>query len=200
MKDFDLLGKLLALGPQIHQTNLDKGFWEKGTEQNLGEKVGLAVGEMYEAVEAHRKKHWAVMSTSQKDFINGNTATEDPDAYVGVWNSSFKQWVKDTVQDEIADTLIRLLDFVYYKKAQIFERDFRKPSTGNFCHDVLRINKYIIDAFDGETPGRDWGYVFAAIFQLWNDWADDLSGNMLEFVRWKMQYNSGHPFKHNKEY
>lgn len=193
------LETLLSLAPKIHQINKDHGFLDAGKLMNKGEMIALTVGELYEAVEGHRKKKWCILSDIQYNFIDGKVMTEDPAAYTNVWDSEFKKLVKDTIQDEIADALIRLLNYIHHWELPVVEREFRKESTLNFGNDILRINYYIIQAFHEDTPGRDWGYVIASILAFCDHWKIP-ERDILSHIYWKTRYNEGRPYKHNKQY
>lgn len=84
------------LAKQIHEGNVARGFWED--DRKLTEVVMLTVCELSEAIEADRKNYWA----HEKDI---ELLKESHD------NNYFYDTIKDTVQDEIADAMIRLLDF-----------------------------------------------------------------------------------------
>ena len=86
---------LTAAAEKIHQDNKQKGFWDK--EREIGTLLMLVTSELAEALEADRKGKYA-----------GKIAAADID------EEEFPQWfeqnVKDTFEDEMADTVIRILD------------------------------------------------------------------------------------------
>lgn len=84
------------LAKEIHEGNAARGFWEG--ERKLTEVVMLTVCELSEAIEADRAGKWA----TEKNYVE---YLNHPHPY------TFKENIKDTVQDEIADAIIRLLDF-----------------------------------------------------------------------------------------
>lgn len=84
------------LAKEIHEGNVARGFWED--ERKLTEVVMLTVCELAEAIEADRAQKWAI-ETDLIQYLNRPTPER------------FKENIKDTVQDEIADAIIRLLDF-----------------------------------------------------------------------------------------
>ncbi len=91
----------------IHQTNIEKGFWEDKANRNVGEVLMLCVSELAEALEAHRKNkkadlhayQQAVAALSPQEKLDGKAI-----------NPIFKTHIKDSFEDEIADTVIRLFD------------------------------------------------------------------------------------------
>jgi NTP pyrophosphatase (non-canonical NTP hydrolase) len=83
---------------QIHQANADKGFYEIVPE--IGTSLMLVVSELAEALEAHRKNIKPDCSRYfKKDMIEGKD-----------FEHSFMLHIKDSFNDEIADTMIRLFD------------------------------------------------------------------------------------------
>ena len=84
------------IAKEVHANAVAKGFWdEQHSEEHY---LMLVVTELSEAVEAHRKGRTASIPEGIEDF---------PDkAFI----ASFERNIKDTVEDELADTAIRLLD------------------------------------------------------------------------------------------
>jgi len=84
--ELDKENPINILCDEIHKANKDKGFWKRENE-NIGEKLMLVVSELGEAMEAIRKgkRQEYVLPTSE-------------------------YWEKDTFEDEITDTIIRLFD------------------------------------------------------------------------------------------
>jgi NTP pyrophosphatase (non-canonical NTP hydrolase) len=186
----DILGQLLSLAPHIYQTNIDKGFWEQGEGRSKGEMIALVNSELYESLEAHRKGR---ITCADDQIINLDNYEGDP------WIACFKNHIKDTIQDEIADAVIRLLDYTFGWKIPVLEREYRKTSMGNYGHDVLRLNWYILLAFEEKEdihPGKDFGYAFAAILTFCEWYNIDI----VKHVKWKMRFNDSRPYKHNKSY
>jgi NTP pyrophosphatase (non-canonical NTP hydrolase) len=84
------------LSKEIHAGNKSRGFWDG--ERNVGELLMLVVSELGEAIEAHRKNRFT-----------------DPAARISEINpilssKYFAENIKDTFEDEIADSIIRLFD------------------------------------------------------------------------------------------
>ena len=94
-KNSTLCPQLNQSADHIYKANKLKGFWEN--ERNVGEMLMLVVSELGEAMEAHRKNQFANWDSYQKE------APQDD-------KKAFENHIKDTFEDEIADTVIRLLD------------------------------------------------------------------------------------------
>lgn len=89
---------LIELQNKIHKNAKEKGFWDM--EHNFGNDLMLIVGELGECSESHRKGINADL-TSFEDALEHSNLTYD---------KAFEKYVKDTVGDELADALIRILD------------------------------------------------------------------------------------------
>lgn len=84
-----------------HERMKEKGFHDR--DVSLQEIFGLIISEMCEAMEAERKGR---LSLNEKyDFV---LTRQTPEGFI----SSFKEYIKDTVSDELADVFIRCMDAV----------------------------------------------------------------------------------------
>jgi NTP pyrophosphatase (non-canonical NTP hydrolase) len=88
----------------VHDVNVKNGFWENKDEKNIGELLMLTVSELAEALEADRHGKHANLEQYDKDVKNSNGSM-----YV-VKQDPFKKNIKDTFEDELADTVIRVFD------------------------------------------------------------------------------------------
>jgi NTP pyrophosphatase (non-canonical NTP hydrolase) len=86
----------------IYQNNKEKGFWDK--ERNVGEMLMLIVSELGEAMEAHRKGKFSESFDRFNWFNDWDKKEKSSDRF------NFSAYMKDSFEDEIADTIIRLLD------------------------------------------------------------------------------------------
>lgn len=97
---------LNKLSQEIYNNNKEKGFWDK--ERNVGEILMLITSELGEAMEAHRKGRFAPLEIIKN--IKAGAISEE---------NFFEKQVKDTHEDEIADALIRILDYCGGKNIDI---------------------------------------------------------------------------------
>lgn len=84
------------LAIENHKAQVEKGFWDQPT--TFRAKMALVRGEAYEAVEAYRKgrsieKELAVLDIEHPDFFK-----------------KYGETIKGSIEEEIADMFIRLLD------------------------------------------------------------------------------------------
>lgn len=194
------MSKLWQYAAECTKISADHGFWENKTDRNKGEMVTLMVSELMEAVEAHRKGKKCVNLGDGTIQILSNLKPENirpgMEALFTPVMELFKNVVKDTIEDEMADCVIRILDYVHGWDLHEDFSEYRKVSTGNFAHDILRINWYLILAFHGIHPGKTFMYALAAIEEFCKWWDIDLENH----VKWKMNYNRSRPYKHGKKY
>ena len=95
---------LNELAKEIYEGNKKRGFWDEDDPANhVGVKLMLIVTELAEAMEADRKDKYGTLSDIDKAEILDEPSNN-------VFNTDFEGFIKDTFQDELADTLIRLLD------------------------------------------------------------------------------------------
>lgn len=94
-----------SLSKTIHNRAVQKGFWDE--EREVGTLLMLCVSELGEALEADRKSRYANTGNFEYDLKESGLCGGDLNVFA---NKSFEEHIKDTFQDEIADTIIRLLD------------------------------------------------------------------------------------------
>lgn len=97
---------------QVHAIAKEKGFWDN--ERNVGELLMLTVSELGEAMEAHRKGHFAKIESFryklENSIINDNPTCSGTVEKGLAYKQHFEFCIKDSFEDEIADAIIRLLD------------------------------------------------------------------------------------------
>lgn len=89
---------------EAHELAKEKGWWDEPRTNE--ECFALILSEACEALEADRKGHRASMGEYNRMFRDG-----DPREFVGgVHVGGFQAFIKDTVEDELADIAIRTFD------------------------------------------------------------------------------------------
>ena len=104
---------LNELSKEIYEANKLKGFDVK--ECNIGQTLMLIVSELSEALEADRKGKKDRLKFFEQELGYARLKIEDyePENENFKWiTNRFETTIKDTFEDEIADTFIRVMDLV----------------------------------------------------------------------------------------
>lgn len=182
---------LNTLAQQIHENNVAKGFWDQ--PRNTGEVSMLIVSELAEALEADRKGRRA----SLEDY---ELYKRDADFDVEV----FKAQVKDTFEDEIADVVIRVLDWCYYSKLEInpyeYEQygDFDLEKDENIGWVLFEMTKWVCKAHKPSAVSQE--ACLNAVLILAKNLAENLGFDLQRHIELKMQYNATRERMHGKKY
>ena len=174
-----------SLAEKAHANAVSKGFYDQ-TPSDEHIRM-LAVCELAEAVEADRKGRRAVAD----EWIDG--CTDDL-----AFQASFNLHFKDTVEDELADFVIRCLDYVGWK-----------IETGEWCSFLrdpvvyLRFRRW--EAGDGITEmayhATKSMIVYAvSAMECVLSYCQFAGIDIMRHVELKMRYNELRPRLHGKKY
>ena len=192
--------QLNDLAKAIHQNAKNKGFWD--SPRNTGELFMLIISEAAEALEAHRKGRKADL----KQFAlphNGNVTDDE-------WfKTSFENCIKDTTADEIADVVIRILDYCYVSEIEIkpallsttlvsLDSDNFGANLFQICGEIQKASEYALtnDIWDSAKSKDNIHSALALIIQLCEREEIDL----LKHIELKMKYNATRERMHGKAY
>jgi hypothetical protein len=190
-----MIEQLIVLGKSIHADNVAKGFWpEDKSTRNHGEAVMLMITELSEAVEIHRKGNRTITSSD----IATLTSASGPETF----KQYYEALIKNTIEEEMADTVIRLLDYCYGFGIKLTTISNDKKSRDNFGLDVLRLCWFVIVAFHFEEKKEHdqtewhWSWALSMIARFCEWYNIDL----LQHVQFKLKYNRTRAYKHGKQY
>ena len=173
-----------SLAEKAHANAVSRGFYyQTPSDEHIRM---LAVCELAEAVEADRKGRRAVVSEEIDDYVD--------EAFI----TDFNARIKDTVEDELADFVIRCLDYVGWK-----------IETGEWCsflHDpvvYLRFRRW--EAGDGITEmayhATKSMIVYAvSAMECVLSYCQFAGIDIMRHVELKMRYNELRPRLHGKKY
>ena len=189
--------KLNELAKKAFENAKAKGFHdEKHTD---GHWLMLVMCELAEAVEADRCGKRA----DRKEFERLAGTCEDV-----VWPHLFEMYIKDSVEDELADAVIRLLDYIGMKGFEIpddyvtkenltrtLDSTFRTEEWANLqtfaervfiscCNNLLRMGDDYPDSVVYSV------FAMAELYEI----------DLIWFVREKMKYNERREVLHGKAY
>lgn len=180
---------LNELRDRAYKTACNHGFHDE--ELSNEHCLCLVISELMEAVEADRNNKYADRK-SFKDYYED----EEPH-YNADFKYSFEKYIKDCVEDELADAVIRLLDLCGLRKIKLENgclddevlEEYSHIFIGKtFTESIFNITRNLVD--------RDIVYSFIKIFGL----AKHLDIDLIWHVEQKMRYNELRENKHGKRY
>lgn len=187
--------KLNALKEQAYKTAVEHGFHED--VKPVVFYFGLVMSEAGEAINADRKGLHADAKGFEEDEANGLPFAEN-----------FKKNVKDSVEDEIADIVIRLLDFAglkgyelsliscYQQSKHLFLRELKKCGLSGVLFQLMWA---LSDAFGQDRTAP----CINSLFCIFSDNFETTTGSDKDlwwFVERKMKYNEQRPMLNGKKY
>ena len=180
---------------KAHEAAKSKGFYDE--TPNVGQLFMLIISELGEALEADRK-----------GLIYNSALHGYPLTLTSISDWDFKELVKDTVEDEIADAVIRILDFCGYYGQIInlskyaYMGDFDVLPDENLGSVLLDVTAQICKsraAFASPDDGEFEAHLHAALLLLFN-LSSARGFDLMWHIRMKMEYNATRPTKHGKCY
>lgn len=184
---------------RAYKTACEHGFHDK--KLSVEHMMMLVLSEIGEAVEADRRN----LHTNLHGFEICKDLT---------YNDRFKNYVKDSVEDEMADVAIRLFDLCgtlnitptdrYDSYREIF-KDFRKNyQRHSFCERAFVLSSILCHA-DGASvtddgSGKSLPDIIGAALCFLFSMADDMGIDLVRHIELKMEYNETRPKKHGKKY
>lgn len=172
----------------------DHGFHDK--EYSDEHFLMLTITELSEAVEADRKGKRA----DRDDFESDNAFQSDhmPEAFI----DNFEIYIKDSIEDELADAVIRLLDFAGHLKIDIDLNDkvpkYSKvyfDSIGSFVDIAYKACEWLTN--NEFAPNE---YIINGALWFILSWCEYLNVDIIWHVEQKQKYNELRPYKHGKAY
>ena len=186
---------LNALKEKAHTWAVEHGFYEEVKPDAF--YLGLVMSEAGEAINADRKGKRANVVRFSEDMELGHPFKE-----------SFEKHIKDSVEDEIADIVIRLLDFSGLKGYTLLISEYSAlPSTvivNQFARNGLSGTLFALIGALSDSLGDDTTEENVCIvINIFFDCFKKITGrdyDLLWFVEQKMRYNDLRPRLNGKKY
>lgn len=187
--------KLNALKKRAYKTAVEHGFHEDVKPDAF--YLGLVMSEAGEAINADRKGLHADTKAFEEDEANGLP-----------FANNFKKHIKDGVEDEIADIVIRLLDFAGLKEYEliifprcvqihsVFLRGLKKCGLSGVLFELMWA---LSDTFGQDRTAP----CINSLFCIFSDNFETMTGSDKDlwwFVERKMKYNEQRPMLNGKKY
>ena len=115
----------------VHENAKAKGFFEK--EKNIGEMLALIHSEVSEALEADRNNSYVETRVTVSDIAN-----EKDDWQFNTW---YKNLIKGTFEEEMADIVIRVMDMCAFKGIDL-ESNIKAKMRYNSTREKYHGKKY----------------------------------------------------------
>lgn len=187
--------KLNALKELAYKTVVEHGFHED--VKPVVFYFGLVMSEAGEAINADRKGLHADAKGFEEDEANGLPFAEN-----------FKKYIKDSVEDEIADIVIRLLDFAGLKGYELSLISCYQQSKHLFLRELKKcgLSGVLFQLMGGLSDDLDVNCIDSGINGLlciFSDYFGMFTGSDKDlwwFVERKMKYNEQRPMLNGKKY
>lgn len=191
---------LNELRDRAYKTACDHGFHDE--ELSNEHCLCLVISELMEAVEADRKsRHFDKEKYKIGEYAECQGWLTNEEKFINVFN----RYIKDTIEDELADAVIRLLDLCGLRKIDI--EDFTEEmlyDAEESCNDeTFTESVYAISTipiryeYEYDYPlGGQLNSMLLAIFGF----AKHLNIDLIWYVEQKMRYNELRENKHGKKY
>lgn len=185
--------KLHELARMAHSNAKAKGFWE--TSRPEKESLILIVSELAEALEAARANKFC----KKDDFREAVNIYREldmesiiPNELSGAFNIYFNDFCRGTFEEEIADTLIRILDFAESRKDvfQVEEMLEASETQGSF---YIPMAIFDITAHVMKDELNEAIYLLQ-LLSMQNGF------DLILWARMKMKYNETRGYKHGKQF
>lgn len=177
--------KLIELRDRTYRAACDKGFHDEQKPDEVYKM--LIITEIAEAVQADRK---GLHAHKDKFLVSLN-----PDDDNEIFSMLHEQYIKNSVEDELADIIIRMLDYCGMRKIK-----FRKDNDG-FPFDRLTtfrtFPEAMYDLCEMIISGDLCGEVSLRCVIYY---CEGLGIDILWFMEMKMRYNESRPMMHNRRY
>ena len=181
---------------KCHNRAVSKGFWDE--PHSVGHYLMLAFGELHEAIEADRIGKWAKLDPNTIGTLHSIEGA--------IYVQEFLRLVKDTVEDEIADAVIRLLDLLGWIigdrtlagfEVNVGRGAYEKEEPPVMLTDALF--PIIANASDNLIFSNTTAGILNSIKTL-EQLCDHLGIDLMAHVDLKLKYNETRPAKHGKKY
>lgn len=184
--------RLRHLAEVNHEACVKKGFWP-AEGRDTEECLALITGEMFEAVNAPRANKSADLD--KYDEVIDRPWDQE------VRRMGFERFIKDTVQDEIADTVLRILDLTEHFRCTADVLDMRGVvGTGtctSFAGKLYRISREMPTWTDG---GQRFKISISLVLWSLIHLAEDMDFDLLWHMAEKISYNKTRAHKHGASY
>ena len=178
-----------------HDRAVAKGFWD--VPHSVGHYLMLVISELSEAVEADRIGKWAKLDPDTIDTLQRIEGA--------IYDQEFLRLVKDRVEDEIADAVIRLLDLLGWmieSGTPLVGLDNVRGEFGNTAPPKDLTDALLRVVCSSVLPLSFCSTLDAVLdpIKSLEQLCDHLGIDLMAHIELKLKYNATRPAKHGKKY
>ena len=187
--DMELWDKLSSWAKAIHENACAHGWHDEKKPDDHW--LCMVMTEVAEAVEADRKGRRFTSENRQEYEMRLDAVGDSREVTI----TAYESCIKGTLEEEFADIVIRILDFVYEKYGEAMTWSPKAMIShhhhSSFTESAFRLVRLMTYA---ATPE-----VLSMIVLYMYDWADCLGVDLDYHIVAKMKYNECRPYKHNNK-
>lgn len=184
---------LNELAHKIHESNKLRGF--DVAQDNIGQSLMLIVGEISEAMDAHQCGRFVL-----ENSVECCLTTES----IQILTDVFERHIKNTFEDELADIVIRTLDFCAAFGVDIEKLCYDNETnilSSNIGEYFLVLTGQVYTVFwEIECEEKNCHAKLGSVITAVEHKAKELGINLEKHIALKMRYNETRPYKHGKRY
>ena len=182
------------LSQTAHAAALKNGWYD--TVQPINTYLMLIKSELYEALDAFRGDKYSgeYVKTNYNDLERARK-----DWHISVFKTSFRDFVKDTFEDEIADTAIRIFDFCGWYGIELGEpKKIQTKLKGQFDLDLVSMDKLIAANYD--IVEKDvLSISLTILLGMLESIAEAYNFDLEQHINLKLAYNATRGYKHGNK-
>ncbi|WP_101690737.1 hypothetical protein [Dysgonomonas massiliensis] len=194
---------LNKLAKEVFEANKAKGFHDE--ERSNETLLMLVITELSEAVEADRKNKRAKLERYNRKQESRNPLSDLP--RTRAFQADFEQTIKDTVEDELADAVIRLLDLAGLREMPIqYELNIGEDKKLSYKEKRFEFAEIIFNITSCIFESR-WKMnklllfdIISSVIRAIDAYCVLNSIDLWQHVELKLKYNATRPHKHGKKY
>ena len=192
---------LNELAHKIHESNKLRGF--DVAQDNIGQSLMLIVGEISEAMDAHQCGRFADMKEydSEIAYLVENFPRSNIEG--GFRLSPFEKYIKNTFEDELADIVMRTLDFcaAFGVDVDLAYNDTCASVRDNVGESLINATSSITSYYNfAKRYDKMTSVHIARPIHIVETLAIRHDINHEKHIALKMRYNETRPYNHGKRY
>lgn len=188
------MNNLTELSKKVYQLQIEKGWCKLDEKRDVETLKILILSEAFEAFEAYRKGNYAQLHISKLEVLKKYL-----DNYPNLKSTqdNFKEFVKDTFQDEIADVAIRALDLAGYLGLGLL--DFGLSTYIEDSYNYAQHLGNLVDIINYERGKEVRGLFLSLILEWCWSISNIFRFDLMQHIELKLAYNKTRPFRHGNK-